>query len=120
MCQNLLTNFNLRFNFYVQFAKMLKCLHLHHRQSTNIFQTYKPKIYHQHGNCFHSHALFTRKAPDKHIQTVLLESKRCIQSTGISSNFTAVAQERSKYEKNTLPNNARVVICGGGVMGGKC
>lgn len=80
---------------------MLKCLRLHQTKSTNVFP---------------STALFTRNAQNNKVNSSV---PRCIHSTGVPVQQSALALERSKYESITLPQSTRVVICGGGVMGGK-
>lgn len=105
--------------FNSRLVNMLKCLRSHHQPSTKVFQASRHKTFHHYGSCIDTHAHFTQNAPKTKPNSVFSASKRCIQSTGISTNFSALAQEHSKYEANTLPKETRVVICGAGVIGGK-
>lgn len=96
---------------------MFKSLRLNNQQSSKIFQSCSNfNTLSCYGNCIESLAVRLRiGAKDSRCYSI----KRNIQTTSCSSNFApAAAQECSKYETNTLPKNARVVICGGGVMGG--
>lgn len=92
---------------------MLQCLRFHHKQSTKLFRTSK---FNRHGVRSYSQALFQQNVIKASVELPIL--KRCIYSTGVAENVAA-AQEHSQYESNILPKSARVVICGGGVMGGK-
>lgn len=95
---------------------MLTCLRLHYTQSTNIFPSSRFKSLSHHIHRYRSHIYFTQNAQNTEFTSL---PKRCIHVTSAPSTSSALAQEHSKYESNTLPKNARVVICGGGVMGGK-
>lgn len=95
---------------------MLNCLRLQHKQSTNVFPSIRSKsLGYFHGNRCHSNARFTQNVQNSNITSA---SVRCIHSANLPMFSTATAPERTKYESNILPKNARVVICGGGVMGG--
>lgn len=94
---------------------MLQCLHFHRKQSTLLFRTFRLKAFSQHGIRNYSDAILT---PRTIAAAEISVSKRCLHSTSTSGD-AAVAQEQSQYESNTLPKSARVVICGGGIMGGK-
>lgn len=94
---------------------MLQCLRIHHKQSAKIFRL---RAYNQNGIRNYSLTIFTQNARRIESSAESLVFKRSIHSTGLAGN-SALPQERSQYESNTLPKNARVVICGGGIMGGK-
>lgn len=95
---------------------MFKSLRLNNKQSSKLFQSYSFNTLTCHGNCIESLASRLRTTTNPEF---FYEVKRNIQSISCLTNLApAVAQERTKYETNTLPKNARVVICGGGVMGG--
>lgn len=95
---------------------MLRCLHLHHTQSTKIFPSIRFKSLSHHINRHRSFTFFTKKSQNIEFTS---SPKRNIHVTSLISSSTALPQQQTKYESNTLPKNARVVICGGGVMGGK-
>lgn len=92
---------------------MLKCLRFHQTKSTNVFPSIRFKAFRYCSSRHQSIALFTQNAQNNKVDSAV---QRCIHSTAQQS---ALAQERSKYESNNLPQSTRVVICGGGVMGGK-
>lgn len=98
---------------------MFKSLRLNNKQSSKIFQSCSFNSLTCHGNCIESFSSRLRTTTNPKAFKCC-DVKRNIQSISCSANFApqAVAQERTKYETNTLPKNARVVICGGGVMGG--
>lgn len=98
---------------------MLKTLRLNNKQSSKIFiQSCNFNTVTCHGNCTESLASRLRITAHPNVFNCC-DVKRNIQSISCLTNFApAVAQERTKYETNTVPKNARVVICGGGVMGG--
>lgn len=93
---------------------MFKSLRLNNKQSSKILKSCSYNAFTCHGNC----ASRSRTTTNPNVFKCC-EVKRNIHSVSGSANFAAaVEQERTKYEANTLPKNARVVICGGGVMGG--
>lgn len=99
---------------------MLKCLRLHQTKSTNVFPSIRYKSFtHRSSQHYQSHALFSRNAQKPKLSPVPLAAQRCFHTAGGPEHQSAVAQERNKYESSTLPQSTRVVICGGGVMGGK-
>lgn len=95
---------------------MLKFLHLHHKQSTKVLLSTRFKSWRYLHYVIHAHC--KRNAQISSLNTVSPESKHCIHTAGLPVHASAVAVERSKYGSNSLPRNARIVICGGGVMGG--
>lgn len=97
---------------------MLKCMCWNHKQSTKVLSA-RFQAFHHYDRFNHSYAQFnSRFAPKSKHSSAFTASNRCIRTTGISSNST-LTQERSKYESNALPKEAKVVVCGGGVIGGK-
>lgn len=96
---------------------MLKCLYLNHKQCVKVFQTIRFQKFHTNRNDQSLYAHLTQCIPISKSNSLFVESFRCIQTTSTANN-SVVAQERSKYESNTLPKETRVVICGGGVIGG--
>lgn len=94
---------------------MLHCLHFYRKPSTQLFRTFRLKAFSEHGIRNYSDAISSRRIISAAEISVL---KRCLHSTSTSGNV-AVTQEQSLYESNALPKSARVVICGGGIMGGK-
>lgn len=95
---------------------MFKCLRWYQTKNANVFPSIRFKAFNNRFSRHHSSKLFTQNAQNK---TRVSTTQRSIYAVGVATQQTAVAQERSKYESNALPQNARVVICGGGVMGGK-
>lgn len=99
---------------------MFKSLRLNNKQSSKIIHSCSFNTLSCHGNCNESLASRRLRTTTDSKVSGCCVVKRDIQSISCSTNFApaAVAQERTKYETNTLPKNTRVVICGGGVMGG--
>lgn len=98
---------------------MLKCLRLNHQQSSKVFQSCRFNTLCCHTNRTESHTFRSRTASNLGVSSCCV-AKCSIQTVSRSTDFApSLAQERTKYESNALPKNARVVICGGGVMGGK-
>lgn len=93
---------------------MLQCLRIHHKQSSKIFRL---RAYNENGIRNYSHTIFAQNARRIESSAESLVFTRSIHSAGLARN-SALPQEHSQYESNALPKNARVVICGGGIMGG--
>lgn len=99
---------------------MFKSLRLNNKESSKIFHSCRFNTLSCHGNCNKSLASRLRTTTDSNVSRCYVV-KRNIQNISCLANFApavAVTQEQSKYETNALPKNARVVVCGGGVMGG--
>lgn len=113
-------NFNRKIDIFAPLVNMFKCLRLHQTKSTNVFPSIRFRAF---SNCTSRHHLFThftRNAQNFKVNSSFIASDKNIHTAAaVPVQQSAVAQENIKYESNTLPKNARVVICGGGVMGGK-
>lgn len=105
----------------VFFVNMLNCLRLRRKHTANV-TTYKLKylltrngspIHTCASNRFRTQLSVARNAHGPKVNF----SHRNVHATVALSSTLSGAQEVRKYDSNALPRKAKVVICGGGVMG---